>query len=792
MHELVTALRLAGPDVRAAIVERFRPQIEQLLAEYSGLPAHVVGKVLADGGFDPVGYFAEGGAYEDDLFIRAARVGDPVAAAHIVGRRGVDHPATREVLAHVTDPGDPAWHTDTGLTRKLRAAARVDPLAAASWPFPETLVEVAVDNCKYMPYAVAIDLCVAVADRCGADALRELAGQDLGHEGLAAALTAAADSGSPSAHLADLRPAAEWTDAAAVRALALVRQDVKPVDRDAELPPLDWDLVRLEHRRRPFRRALVRLTRWPDCPDDILNLALDQARTMVVDWAARFPFDAIEHPKLVDDDQLYRKLFSRGVREGWLPLERLLTEARPAGRILGALPYEEDTTVGDAVAAVCEPLGADPENWLTFYSRLSRHDGTVAGLVADVASGKGKRVTRFPRPLGAVFPATPPENHRATLRRLLRAVPVEVTVALAPHLDMRTVQQLLSSSWLSAEARDALVAAHGSAALAAYAANEVLDRDQIEWIMARNDPAADGALCAHAPLTTADRVRILAGVRTDGSRGPVPEPVLDALREANLGHYRHKVTAGLSSGDLGVARIIAGRLRLGTEGGRLRLLLAVWERHGPDAVREILDLGRLPATTTKRVRKVLDEPDGLDTLRAWLRAEDDPDEFVARLGKKTGNAYERLNKLTSEGMDPPWDVLTAAADADRLTKEAVAALVNRHDCTREFARATLRYVLRNGELPPTSWRETLLRRGLTPADLLADAPQPARYLSLVSFDRRYKGRPRSWTEPCAEARALVDEHLGDDPSAWTVALHLFPEFTGTLPELLALARSAAH
>lgn len=789
MRELVAALRLAGPGVGAVLVERFRPEVERLLVEYSGLPAHVVGKVLAEGGFDAVGYIVEGGAYEDELFIRAARVGDPVAAAHIVGRRRSNDPATREVLAHVGDPGDPVWHTDNGLADQLRFAARVDPLAAARWPFADLVLDVAAENCASMPYAVAIDLCVAAADRCGPEALRRLAGQDLGHDGLAATLIAAADSTSPSAHLADLRPPEEWTDAAAVRALAAVRVGIAQLAREAGLPPMDWDLVRDEHERRPFGRGLVWLTRWPDCPDDILRLALDHSATAAVDTAARLPFDVVEHPKLVDADRLYRKLFRRGVTDGWLPLDRLLTEARPAGRILSALPYEE-ASVRDAVAALCEPLGTDPENWLTLYARLSRHDGTAAELVTEVASGKGKRVNRFPRPLDAVFPATPPEKHRATLRGLLRSVPAEVTVALTPHLDMRTVQHLLVCSWLDAGVRDALVAVHGSAALAAYAADESLDADQLAWIMARNDPAADGALCAHAPLTTADRMRILSGTRTDGSRGPVPEPVLDALRGTNLGHYRHKVAAGLSSGDAGVAQVIAGRLRLGTEGGRLRLLVAVWERHGADTVRDIIALDRLPATTTKRVRSVLDRPDGLDTLRAWLRDEDDPEVFLTRLGKKSRYAFERLNKLTSEGMDPPWDALIAAAEADRLAPDVVEALIDRDDCPRAFALAAFRAELRCGHQATVSSRERLLRRVLQPADLLAHAPRPADYLSLVAVERRDKGRPRPWSEPCAEARALVDEHLGDDAAAWTVALHLFREFTGTLPELLATARSA--
>ncbi|MGO4421672.1 hypothetical protein AB4Z54_23950, partial [Streptomyces sp. MCAF7] len=36
-----------------------------------------------------------------------------------------------------------------------------------------------------------------------------------------------------------------------------------------------------------------------------------------------------------------------------------------------------------------------------------------------------------------------------------------------------------------------------------------------------------------------------------------------------------------------------------------------------------------------------------------------------------------------------------------------------------------------------------------------------------------------------EAVDLIAAHLGKDPEGWAVAMRLMPEFTGTLPELLA-------
>lgn len=793
MHELVTALRLAGPDVRAALVERFRTQITTTVAQYAKLPEESIAKILADGDFDAAGYLAEGGPLERDLKLRAARLGDPkTATALIPGRDAISDDVLRELRTHIADPDDPAWHVDYGLVHKLRVSAGGDPLAVAAWPFPKLVFDVASEHCKNLPYAVAIDLCVAVADRGDREMLRRLALRDLVHVGLNDLVMAAADAPSPSAYLADLRPPEEWIDAAAVRAIAGVRRhDGKP-PQDAELPPLDWDLVRREHERRPFdRESLPWLTRWPDCPDDIVAAALSANLVNTTQCAARLPFDIVENDKLADWSQHFREVVSRGVTAGWLPLDRLLTEAAPAGRIAGALPFDVDE-VGTALAKALAPLGTDPVNWLTFYSRLPRFEGTIAALVDDVASGAGKRATKFPRPLPAAMPATPPENTRETFVAVLSAMPDAVTVALAPYLDARSVQHILVYREPSDAVRDALVAAHGSVALAAFAAHGGLERGRVEWLMAHDDAATDASLFAHAPLTDADRVRMLAGFRTDGSRGPVPQELLDVLNDVNLGHYRDRVTAGLTSGDLGVARVIAGRLRLATEGGRMRLLVAVWERNGPEGVREILAMDRLPATTVKAVEAALAQPDGIDRLRARMAADDAPEEFLKRLRKKSGYAFERLRKLVGEGRDVPWDAAVAAADADTLDRDVVDALVDRSELPPEFAYAALRWGARNGDLRSADWRERLLFRGLTPEDLLRHAPQPARYLTAVAFDRRrHNARRRQWAEPCETARALVDEHLGTNPDAWTVALHLLPDFTGTLPELLATARAAA-
>jgi hypothetical protein len=799
--ELVTALRLAGPELAAALARRFRAEVEEVVADQAGLAVEVVRRVLDGGdgagdGFDVVGYFREGpggGPYTTDLFVRAARLGDPATAAGLYRRRErLDPAVTAAVLANVADPLDDEWYVKYGLVDQLRTEARFDPTTAARLPFAALVYTAAADRCAHVPYAVAVDLCVAVADRGTPDDLRALAKEDLGHDGLAALLIQAARSPSPSAFLADARPPEEWTDAAAVRAYARVRAAGGRIPEIDERPPLDWDLVRADHARSPLGGdSLACLSAWEDCPDDLLAEGLRRNAPYVVRMASRLPFDIVHSAELERWPSQFAHGLRRGIAEGWMPVDRVLAEGRSAHRMLSAVVGAPEAR--DALNAVFAPLGEDPELWLTLYAKLPRFAGSATDLVAEVLAA-GKRTTKWPRPLAPVFPATEPENTRALFLTLIRHMPDEVTIALAPHLDARAVQHLLVFHDLPEPVRDALVAAHGTTAPAAYAASYRLSAAEVEWLLDRDEPAVDAMLFAHGPLPYAERVRILSGIRRDGGRVRVADEVLEALGEVNLGHYRSHVTAGIGGGDPGVAKVILGRLRLGTAGGRLRLVIGVWERYGPDAVRELLVPDRLPATTLKAVAAALDAPDGagLARLRDRLAAEEAPQRLVAQLAKARRDPAALIRRFEQEGVQLPWPELLEAAKDDRLPLPVIAALAEHAGCPRDFALETLAAHARAGEQNRTSvkWREQLLRRStMTPADLLRQGTRPADYLPLVA--RRWGGQDASAVEePCAEARELTTAYLGDDLEAWTVAVRLFPEFAGTLPELLATARAA--
>ncbi|MDI2125829.1 hypothetical protein [Yinghuangia seranimata] len=792
MRELTAALRLAPPRVAAELVDRFRSQAEEILADHSGIPRHAAAKILAQGGFDLAGYLND--TTDDsatDLYLRAARLGDPRTSTDLFQMRDrIAASVLDEVVAHIADPDDPEWHTDRGLVHLLRMVARVDPVEAMRWPFAVLTRQVAAAGCRLYPFAVAIDMCVAVAVRGGRDALRDLANHDLGHPGLADMVRAAANVESPTAYLAERRPPGEWTDRAAVRALGAVRHNTSKVSPE-DVPPLDWDAVLREHERLPFdRNPMAWVTGWAGCPEELVREAFAVNVSGTVEHAAALPFDLLTSAKLLDEEQWY---FTKGVRRwvanGSLDTARMFKEVPRAGLVLASLPYGEPG-VAEAVAELLAPLGTDAGNWLTFYARLARYTGTAAEFVAEVASGTGKRSVRWPRPLEPAWPATHAENTRETLLAVLQCMPDDVLVALAPHLDLRAVQHQLVFGNPSDRVRDALLEAHGPAGYAAFGATARHTPEVREWLLDQDVPECDAALFLHGNISMKERVRLLDGTRRDGTRGPVPQPMLDALETVNLGHYRAHVVAGLPSGDAGVARVIAERLRLGTEGGRLRLLIALWEREGADAVGPVLDLERMPVKTVKTVREALAEPDGLDRLRALLAVEDAPENVLKRLRKRADDPEALVRKVAGEGLPMPWTELAEAADEGLLTPVMVAALADRKDCSREFALAAVRATVGHGHATWHRLDSLLYRKTLTPVDVLLEAPEVSRFLNDLAIDRRYYSR-RTWSEPCAEARELTERHLGGDTDAWAVAIHLFDSFHGTFPELLATASAAS-
>lgn len=810
------ALGLVEPATAEALAERLRPELLAVLADRFGLAEEMVEELLSA---DAEQMRAALTIAPEEWLVGAAELGDPVVGGalwHAVfrdsegDRRGamIKIPDLLATLLRAADLTDPRWYDEDGLFTVLcqePAGLRLIPILTSGF-LGLNIGGLAV-FAAHLPPPVVLDACLSLLELWGTTEpftmflglLEDMPSLDPGHPWLPDLLRQAIDAPDPESFLQEHRPAGEWTDPDHVRTMLELRYGDAPSGKP---DGLDWELIRREHERLPIGKApgnsghsgtygkgLLRLTQWAGCPADLVMESFRKEPYETVWHAAELPLELLAEAEAREISLSHT--LTRGIREGRLSLDRVLTEMTPAADVLSALPYDHEPT-RKAVADLVAPLGADPVNWLTYYDRMRRYPGnSVVGLIVDVTdpASRKKRCTTWYRPRSAKFPADhTPENSRAALLGMLECASQEAQIAVVPYLDALAVQQFLVKQNPSSAVRDAVVAAHGLPAQIAMAAGCPRD-DKLEYLLDLDEPAVDVQLWRHASLTRSERARLLAGRLRRGGTRPIPEELLAELDDIIISEGRALLLAGLESGELSVARRVIGRLRLYLPASRVRLLIAVWERGGPDAVREILAMDRLPVTLRRQTEKLLDAPDGLERMRARLAEEAAPHRLAAYLIKSGDRPERRLKRLLSEGMELPWPALVAAQQADPLPEDLLKVLVEEHpDCPRELLLAGLG----NAPVRWSGWTASALANGsLTLEDLLTHtAPAEAAVDLLHRFryghaDGRFP--EKNWQPVRERAAALTREYLDTDIEAWSVCLRLLPTFIGTLPELAATA-----
>ncbi|MEU9116201.1 hypothetical protein AB0D04_31670 [Streptomyces sp. NPDC048483] len=807
------ALRLADPDTADALAERLRPELLAALSDRFGLPAKMIEELL-DG--DAAHMRAALTIDPEEWLLGAAELGDPVVGralwdANYRDDSGHQQRAMAKVpdllatLLYAADLSDPRWYEDDGLCHGVHDVTEGPLLVTVltSGFLGVTLGSIALFGAHLPPGAV-VDACLNFQEIWGTEAiphfldlLEEVPDLDIGHPWLPELLRQALDAPDAAAFLKAHRPAG-WTDPEHLRALLELRHG----DRVPAKPGgLEWDLILREHERLPFESptdewgfqetGMLRLVQWEGCPADLVREAFRNAPYETAWHAAELPLEVLAAPGVSDIER--NRTLERGINEGWLSPHRVLSEVTPAAKVLGALPYDHEPA-RKAVADLVAPLGTDPVNWLTCYTRMGRARGSAAELIADVTrpGSRLKRRTSWPRPRAAEIPVREAMHSRAAFLRMVRCASQEAQIAVVPHFDPLAAQQFLLECDPSPAVRDTVAAAHGLPAQLAVAAGNP-DATMREYLLDLDEPEVDVQLFRHDNLSRPERERVLAGRLRGGGIRPVPAELLRLLDDLVVSQNREGLAAGVGSGDLGVARRVVGRLRLHAPATRLRLLIAVWERGGPDAVREILAMDRLPVTLRRRTEKLLDAPDGLDRMRARLAEEAEPDRLAKILTRSGAQAGKRLRLLRDEGIQPPWPALVAAHRATPLPADLVEALVELPDCPREVLLAGLG----NAHGHWTNWlnwiRPALSQGTLALEDLLTHvAPaQLALDFLLRCVEERNPGEDRpteeDWQRLRDRAAALTREHLGTDVDAPAVCLQLLPTFTGTLSELAATA-----
>ncbi|WP_035791960.1 hypothetical protein [Kitasatospora mediocidica] len=808
---IAAAYRLAQPSVIRELLERLRAGTSELLEHGQALPRGLTDAVIASGdrGLQVAlakGYYGAPGMRAAHLGL--ARLGDPVVGQALYkARRWADSsPDIRAAVLAGADPADPGWRAPGGLVEQLLGPDGDNVLAPAlRAPFPELVAHALQRHGELLPPAMVEVSCRAVLDHGGRAQLASLADlveqwDELGHPGLAALLRRAAAAPEPAALLrGDLSATDELLFAVRHRSGRRPDLTVRP----------DWAQVWMEHRRRPLSAdAIMTLNRFPDCPPD---LAVEGFRSDPSGTLARgtgpLPLPVLLGTDLPADVALdlpaYRlhQALRAGIEAGWLPVEWMLREVRPAQLALESLP--QAAVAGDAtraaVAGLLAPLGADPAAWISLYRLVGKFQGPAEELVAAARTAPGGAKARsWPRALDATFPSREPDGARWIFQLLFRYAEPDVQEALVPYLDARTIQQLLVFGPCPGRLRDRITAVHGRAAHLAQASHRALPAEALTQLLDLDDPEVNAKLYRYCTIDQEERVRILAGQGRRGGTVPVHPELLADLAAVKATHRRHWLTAGHFSGDPQVLRATLARCQLHTEAGRLRAVLRLWERHGPQEVEALLDETEFPGRvverhplaggTSRTVRKALSAPDGLAVLRARLAAEEEPERLVALLRRKAVAAVADLVRyLAAEGTALPWPELTRAHQEEPLGAELLAGLAARPDCPRVLLLAALRTELTWPRSIGLTWLPAALDAGrLTTADVLREAyPAPAVLEYLAAADLGRHRQVTRWRPPVREATRLLDEHLGTDPEAFAVALQLLPDFTGSLPELLA-------
>ncbi|MFI6978954.1 hypothetical protein ACIBSV_10190 [Embleya sp. NPDC050154] len=726
-------------------------------------------------------------------------------------------PLRGAVLA-AADPADPRWRRPGGLVERVletRADDRLIP--ALRGPFPELIGHALRVLGVDLPRPVLLDAARRLLESDGEsfDAFVRAARMhaDFGHADLAgrwheaAATALPVDDATFADHLLLLglrhldkrvpRGECKYTDdqdedwnadfaVYALHAFAKVTADV----------PL-WDLVRAEHARRPFTGpGLAALTRRPDCPADLAAQAYAEEPYRVLSLAPRVPLawiTALRSDR--SSGMVVGPALSRGLAEGRFDPAEVLATVSPAVDVFAHLPLDAPG-VREAVTGLAARLGASPGPWEAIIHERAWLFGTARQLVDSALTG------RMPEHHPVTFARTPHAANRveAVFQTLFACAGPEAQDALIPSLPERHLELLCMPGVVTEAVRAEILARRGSAAavaMATFAAG--LSPAETAALLDRDEPEVNTLLYARAPLTLEQRVRLTSG--TDRHGRPRAVPVSEQVaawggRHTSPAEHHDRVAAARQSGHPLVLRHFPWRLAGRTAGPQLAMLVRLWEYGGPDDVRELLGCATTPrcghpacpwpAGTQAVVRRALaaGPAAGLDLLRRAAEEAVRPEVLIAELRV----ANPRVEHPVHPGPLPWPEILRAQAERS-FDADVISFLLAKPDCPAEFYRAALRSPAVFQARAPATWVAQGLARGVITVLDVAGACTPAALAFRAVTTHARQSRHFLRTPQARELIRRVRTRL-DNPDAWVVAVHLLPDFPGTLLELVDIAAAS--
>ncbi|MEV0645229.1 hypothetical protein AB0I28_08185 [Phytomonospora sp. NPDC050363] len=801
----------AGPLDWRALLSALRGPFTHVLGKSHRLPGELIEAVFELGDAELLRALAGNAELrrDPDARRRLAAGGHPAVALACADDRDL-----RRTVLENADPSHPGWHGETGAITRL--CTEKDPRVIRSF--------------AYAPFTRLLEHVLDIA--AGELSERELAYALAGlrrHSATDNARTWAELIGGPVASRAiveleaggDLSGLLDWADGTecAVR-------ELRPGGRgDLEWrvslrPVLDWAAIDAAHAAEPFdERAARALVARADCPPETVARLHDTHPLAIAEDALAFDEGIWRGEKNAtaavlgkSAAVLTRRAFELGIPAG------LITAARPATAILAAMRPERTTSPDHPAFAelerlTAEQLGDDPAAWRALRSVLRSAPGPVGvlfGTVWSVVNGNGAPPSwPYPAEAPADGKSGVPSGARAAFLTVFDCATVEVRRGLLPHLDERTRFDVFTRAVFEPYLADAAVEGGERFALM-LAARPTLEAGTIQRLLELDSPAVNSRLFNRTGATPEQRRAILSGHRFGPGEGIVP---LDpALRERLLAKQAGwHPTEAVECADAELQEHILLAVRVRGDLPQLRLLLNAWKWHGRERALHLISdelkpasysrrpIGRTAKSRLRKLAALSDPAAALAEARAQVDASTTAEWQIAELRRDRDNPFE----LARHSHPWRWAEIIAAHRAEALPPKMLAAMrdmtsglpaelgeaadaqANAWDgpltkpggALRRLKEKPLDEGFVNGQ-----WVPLCLASGqLTPGDLVRHGFPAMRALALAA--------PHLSEDP-GPLSALLEETVDGRPDAWLLTLRILPEFTGTVPELLATATAA--
>jgi hypothetical protein len=510
----------------------------------------------------------------------------------------------------------------------------------------------------------------------------------------------------------------------------------------------------------------------------------------------------------------------------------VLERARPARAVGGLLPGTpglDDELAAAVRELVDRTLGENPARWLAAVAALPAYRKTLPELLAETASadvaadGDSGAATAAP----AKVPAKAARAAAAaTVRLLLAQAAPQTTGAVLTGLSDLVLADVLAAGTPSTRLVETLLSHGGHRERLALANHPKTPPTTLKRLLADHDPILNAAVYRN-PNSTPSLRRAVASDQAAGIDPGLRAWLLSAASHRTSADTRRNLAPLLACGDPELTEFGLKHYQDARAVHQVCAVLRVLERQGLEVTRAFATRVKakvsLKGDASRAIGRMLrpGKAEPLDILRERTEAYEDPHALLRRLLSR--DSYDQEASTHSSFQSPyTYDpVITASACRSTPPLPQAARYLRDHEDTDEADRAFYGRIVVNSKwqlggssdefgdpTPPierlaehgallteahSAWTSAVARSGELTSRHLLDEVRPAR-AALLLLDAASEA---AWSpggafhEAVTELQQAAAQGMAGTPGAWQIFFNLLPEFTGTLPELLAVSGQVA-